>query len=203
VTSAVLKTPNVTPHAGLLSREERWNALGTSGATVWFTGLPSSGKSSLAVEVERVLVLAGRPAYVLDGDNLRHGLNSNLGFDHASRTENVRRTAETAKLIADSGVVALVSLVSPFASDRAIARRLHEDIGIRFLEVFVNTPVAECARRDPKGLYARALAGELSGFTGVDDPYEIPTSPDLELLPACGTGEAAGMVLAALDPASR
>src|SRR5688500_8692937 len=156
MTTATVKSPNVTRHAGLLSRQDRWNALRTSGATVWFTGLPSSGKSSVAVAVERRLVLAGRPAYVLDGDNLRHGLNSGLGFDHASRTENVRRTAEVAKLLADSGLVALVSLVSPYSVDREAARRLHDTDGMPFIEVFVNTPVDECARRDPKGLYARA-----------------------------------------------
>jgi len=203
MSTAAVKSANVTRHAGLLSRDERWEALGTSGATLWFTGLPSSGKSSLAVEVERRLVLMGHPAYVLDGDNLRHGLNSNLGFDHASRTENVRRTAETAKLLADSGVVALVSLVSPYAADRAAARRVHEETGIRFIEVFVNTPVEECARRDPKGLYARAHAGELCGFTGVDDPYEVPSAPDLEVAPTDAPAAAADNVIAALGRRGR
>jgi adenylyl-sulfate kinase len=174
---------NVTWHPGLVSREERWTALGTSGATVWFTGLPSSGKSSLAVAVESRLLESGDAAYVLDGDNLRHGLNANLGFDKASRSENVRRAAEAARLFADAGLVALVSLVSPYAADREAARRVHEQSGIPFIEVFVNTPIEECARRDPKGLYARARGGELRGFTGVDDPYEPPQSPELELLP--------------------
>lgn len=183
MTTTAQKSRNISWHPGLVSRAERWEALGTSGATVWFTGLPSSGKSSVAVAVERHLVANGRSAYVLDGDNLRHGLNVNLGFDHDSRTENVRRTAEAAKLLADAGVVALVSLVSPYAADRQAARQTHVDAGIAFIEVFVDTPVEECARRDPKGLYARARSGELRGFTGVDDPYEVPTAPDLRLSP--------------------
>ena len=203
MTTATVKSPNVTRHSGLLSRQDRWKALGTTGLTVWFTGLPSSGKSSVAMAVERRLVLAGRPAYVLDGDNLRHGLNSDLGFDHASRTENVRRTAEAAKLLADSGLVVLVSLVSPYSADREAARRLHDEDAIRFIEVFVNTPVEECARRDPKGLYARAHAGRLRGFTGVDDPYEAPASPDLELVPADCLDAAVDKVIAALDSARR
>jgi adenylyl-sulfate kinase len=190
---------NIHWHPGLLSREERWEALATSGTTVWFTGLPSSGKSSVAVALERRLVAEGRAAYVLDGDNLRHGLNSNLGFDHESRTENVRRAAEAAKLLADSGAVALVSLVSPYAADREAARRVHDESGLRFIEVFVDTPVEECARRDPKGLYARARAGELPGFTGVDDPYEVPSSPELVLVPTCGIDDAVGRVLALLE----
>jgi adenylyl-sulfate kinase len=203
MTITTVNSPNVTRHRGLLSRQDRWNALGTSGATVWLTGLPSSGKSSVAMAVERRLVLAGRPAYVLDGDNLRHGLNSDLGFDHVSRTENVRRTAEAARLLADSGLVVLVSLVSPYSADREAARRLHAEDAIPFIEVFVNTPVDECARRDPKGLYARAHAGKLSGFTGVDGPYEAPASPDLELAPSDGMDVAVDKVIAALERMER
>lgn len=166
-----------------MDRAGRDESLGMRGATVWFTGLPSSGKSTLAAAVEERLVSEGVPAYVLDGDNLRHGLNGDLGFDSRARAENVRRTAHVAGLFADAGVVALVSLVSPYAADRALARRLHDEAALPFFEVFVNAPVSECERRDPKGLYARARSGQISGFTGVDDPYEVPLDPEVEVLP--------------------
>jgi adenylyl-sulfate kinase len=172
---------NVTWHEGVVERAQRWESLGQRGATIWFTGLPASGKSTVAAAVEAQLVRAGRPAYRLDGDNLRHGVCGDLGFTAEDRDQNVRRTAEVARLFADAGVVALVSVVSPYESARQVARELHERDGLRFVEVFVNTPIEECERRDPKGLYARARAGELSGFTGVDDPYERPRSPDVEL----------------------
>jgi bifunctional enzyme CysN/CysC len=145
------------------------------------TGLPSSGKSTIAHALEQRLIATGQPAYVLDGDNLRHGLNGDLGFGDEDRTENVRRTAHVARLFADSGVVAIVSLVSPFAADRAAARALVEAEGLPFREVWVSTPVEECERRDPKGLYKKARAGELPGFTGVDGPYEAPELPNVEL----------------------
>jgi adenylyl-sulfate kinase len=193
------RSPNVTWQAGAASRERRREALGHEGATVWFTGLPASGKSTIAVGVEERLLAAGRSAYLLDGDNLRHGLNGDLGFDAAARTENVRRAAEVARLFADAGTVALVSLVSPYEADRAAARKLHAEDGLRFVEVFVNTPLEECERRDPKGLYARARAGKLSGFTGVDDPYEAPSSPDVELAPDVELGAAVDSVLGALN----
>jgi bifunctional enzyme CysN/CysC len=151
------------------------------GATVWFTGLPSSGKSTLAAGVEAELMELGVPAYVLDGDNLRHGLNGDLGFGSEARTENVRRTAHVARLFADAGVVALVSLVSPYAADRGMARSLHEKAGLPFVEVYVNAPLAVCEQRDPKGLYARARRGEIVGFTGVDDPYEPPRHAEVEI----------------------
>lgn len=175
---------NVTWHSGL-TRGERLEALGRTGATVWFTGLPASGKSTLAAALERELVSRGRLAYLLDGDNLRHGLNGDLAFDRKSRAENVRRSAHVARLFADAGVVALVSLVSPYAGERAEARQLHEADDIPFLEVYVNTSLAECERRDPKGLYARARRGEICDFTGIDDPYEPPACADVEL----GTGD--------------
>ena len=144
------------------------------GATLWLTGLPASGKSTLAAAVEARLLEDGRPAYVLDGDNLRHGLNGDLGFSAEDRAENIRRTAHVARLLADAGTVAIVSLVSPFAADRDQARRLVESGGLPFHEVWVSTPVEECERRDPKGLYARARRGEITGMTGIDDPYEAP-----------------------------
>jgi adenylyl-sulfate kinase len=186
-------------HHGHLTAGERAAALGHRGATVWLTGLSGSGKSTVAVEVERRLVEAGRPAYVLDGDNLRHGLNADLGFGDDDRAENVRRVSEVARLLADAGVVALVPVISPFRAGRARARALHEDAGLPFLEVFVDTPLETCEARDPKGLYARARAGELRGLTGVDAPYEPPERPDLVLHPADGDPAAqAGRVIALL-----
>jgi bifunctional enzyme CysN/CysC len=168
-----LASPNVVWHASAVG------ARGRLGATVWFTGLPASGKSTLAVALEARLVSEGRPAYLLDGDNLRHGLNGDLGFSAADRAENVRRTAEVARLFADAGTVAVVSLVSPCAADRRRAREVHDRAGLPFIEVWVDTPVEECERRDPKGLYERARRGEISGMTGVDDAYEPPEHPEL------------------------
>ena len=176
------RSPDVTWHANELTRAWRWEALGGgAGATVWFTGLSGSGKSTIAAALEDRLVAGGRPAYLLDGDNLRHGLNGDLGFDPAARDENVRRTGEVARLFADAGLVALVSLVSPYAAARDAVRAAHEADGLSFLEVWVSTPPEECARRDPKGLWARSARGELSGLTGVDAPYEAPERPELEL----------------------
>jgi adenylyl-sulfate kinase len=193
----VTLSPNVVWQPTGVDRTGRELQLGMRGATVWFTGLPSSGKSTLAAAVEERLVADGVPAYVLDGDNLRHGLNGDLGFDGVARAENVRRTAHVARLFADAGVVALVSLVSPYVADRERARRLNEEAELPFVEVYVNVPVSVCEERDPKGLYARARRGEISGFTGIDDPYEAPLQPDLEIRPAalpCGVDA----VLAAL-----
>ena len=175
------QSPNVVFHAGTVTREARWAATGTRGATVWLTGLSGSGKSSIAQELERRLHAEGRHVYVLDGDNLRFGLNGDLGFDRASREENVRRVGEVARLMADAGVVALVPVISPYRQGRDRVRELHEAAGLRFLEVFVDTPIEECEQRDPKGLYAKARAGELKGFTGIDDPYEAPEKPELVL----------------------
>jgi len=177
------RSENVTWHAHAVTREQRAGVTGGEGVTVWFTGLSGSGKSTIAVEVERALIERGRHAYLLDGDNLRHGLNGNLGFSAEDRAENVRRVGEVARLFADAGTVALVSLVSPYVADRDRVRALHEEAGVRFVEVFVNTPLEECERRDPKGLYAKARAGELKGMTGIDDPYEAPDRPELELRP--------------------
>jgi bifunctional enzyme CysN/CysC len=173
------RSPNVTWQESGLTREERWRSLGQRGATVWFTGLPASGKSTIAAALEQHLVARGRLAYRLDGDNLRHGLNGNLGFSAEDRAENVRRTAHVARLFADAGTIAIASLVSPYVSDRAAARASHEELELDFVEVFVDTPLEECERRDPKGLYAKARAGEISGMTGIDDPYEQPEAPDI------------------------
>jgi bifunctional enzyme CysN/CysC len=195
------RSPNVTWHGGQVDRPGRWELLGQTGAVVWMTGLPASGKSSIAHAVEESLLRAGRSAYVLDGDNLRHGLNGDLGFSDEDRAENVRRTAHVARLLADAGTVAIVSLVSPFAADRDQARALVEAEGLAFHEVWVSTPVEECERRDPKGLYAKARAGELPGFTGVDGPYEAPASPDLELGADLGVEAAAERLLSVLQDA--
>src|SRR3954447_12599306 len=162
------RSANVVWQQTQTTRESRWAALGHAGATVWMTGLPASGKSTLAAAVEARLLAEGRAAYMLDADNLRHGLNGDLGFSAQDRAENVRRTAEVAALMADAGVVALASLVSPYPADREAARAAHERRGLRFLEVWVSTPLSECEKRDTKGLYARARAGELPGMTGVD-----------------------------------
>ena len=193
-------TPGVVWHHGAVSRSERSRVTGGSGSVVWFTGLSGSGKSTVAVEVERALVASGRAAYLLDGDNLRHGLNGDLGFSAEDRGENVRRVGEVAALFADAGVVALVPLVSPYRDDRDRVRRRVLDAGITFLEVFVDTPLELCESRDPKGLYARARAGELTGMTGIDDPYEAPTAPELVLQPTDGDPAAqAALVLDLLD----
>jgi bifunctional enzyme CysN/CysC len=151
------------------------------GATVWLTGLPASGKSTIAEGLERALVASGRPAYLLDGENVRHGLSGDLGFSAADRQEHARRVASVARMIADAGLVSVVALVSPSAADREWARQLHEEAGLEFVEAWVDTPLEECERRDPHGLYARARAGTLTGFTGIDAPYEAPERPDVRL----------------------
>jgi len=184
---------DIRRHESSLTRADR----PSTGATIWFTGLSGSGKSTLAFEVERLLNAERRPAYVLDGDNLRHGLNQDLGFSGAERTENVRRVAHVAALFADAGVVALVPLVSPYRLDRYEARRIHDDAGVAFHEVFVDTPLSECERRDPKGLYAKARRGELASMTGIDDPYEQPLAPELRVTPADSVATTAQAVIAA------
>lgn len=168
-------------HPSSLDRSYRWARTGQRGATIWFTGLPASGKSTLAVAVERALVESGQVAYLLDGDNIRHGLSDDLGFSAGDRAENIRRVGHLTRLLADSGVVALASLVSPLKSDRQTARELSAAAKLPFIEVYVSTPRTECERRDPKGLYARAKAGELRGLTGVDAPYEAPEDAELVL----------------------
>ena len=179
-------SPNVVWHPGDVARGDRWRAGQLGGATVWFTGLSGSGKSTVAVAVERLLLERGHAAYLLDGDNLRHGLNGDLGFTDADREENVRRAGEVARLFADAGVIALVPLISPFRAGRERVRLIHEMADLPFVEVFIDTPVEQCEQRDPKGLYAKARAGELKGFTGIDAPYEAPDDPDLVVTPADG-----------------
>jgi bifunctional enzyme CysN/CysC len=192
------RSPDVVWQRTETTRDGRWEALGHPGVTVWLTGLPASGKSTLAAAAEARLLASGRSAYLLDGDNLRHGLNGDLGFSPDDRRENVRRTAEVSALLADAGVVALVALVSPYAADRDAARAIHEHRGLPFLEVHVATTLEECEARDPKGLYARARAGELKGLTGVDAPYEPPESPELRITPDRPLDEAVAELVSAL-----
>lgn len=183
-----------------MSRKERHESLGYTGATIWFTGLSGSGKSSIASATEKLLVTSGRPSYLLDGDNLRLGLNEDLNFSAKDRHENVRRVAEVARLFADAGLVALVPLISPYREDRENAREIHGQFGLRFFEVFVDTPIEVCEERDPKGLYKKARAGEIKDFTGIDDPYETPNDPDLILTPENGLPEdGAKLVLQLLE----
>ncbi|WP_107656289.1 adenylyl-sulfate kinase [Nocardia suismassiliense] len=196
ITGPSLPSSRVVWHSTAVGRDER----ATRGLTVWLTGLSGSGKSTVAVELERRLVAAGRPAFLLDGDNLRHGLNADLGFSAADRVENVRRVGEVARLFAEAGVVAVVSLISPYRADRDRVRATHLAAGIPFVEVFVDTPLEICEARDPKGMYAKARAGEIRGFTGIDDPYESPTEAELVLRPDDGDPAAmAATVLARLS----
>ena len=166
-------------HEPGVTRSQRWNKHGLYGATVWLTGLSGSGKSTIATELARELLNTSRLAYILDADNVRLGLNSDLGYSDDDRTENIRRMAEVACLFADSGTVAIVPIISPFIASREHARKIHEQRQLRFIEVHVATPVDECERRDTKGLYAKVRSGQLTGLSGVDSPYEAPKSPDV------------------------
>lgn len=175
------KSENITWHHSQIGSDERAKVLGHRGCTLWLTGLSGSGKSTIAVALEHALIERGCLAYRLDGDNIRHGLNSNLGFSADDRKENIRRIGEVAKLFADSGVITISSFISPYQSDRDQVRTIHEQSSLPFLEVFINTPIEICESRDPKGLYKKARAGEIKGFTGIDDPYEAPTNPEIDL----------------------
>ena len=175
------KATNVHWHEGDISREHRSRLLGQKGATLWFTGLSGSGKSTVAVALEGALYEAGRLSYRLDGDNVRLGINKNLGFSAEDRTENIRRIGEIAKLFVDTGVIALSSFVSPYREDRDTVRQLHEEAGMDFIEVFVDVPLDVAESRDLKGLYKKARAGEIKNFTGIDDPYEAPLNAEVIL----------------------
>jgi adenylylsulfate kinase len=175
------KATNIHWHEGTVSRAERERNLGQKGATLWMTGLSASGKSTIAVALEQVLLQRSKHAYRLDGDNIRHGLNKNLGFTAEDRAENIRRIGEVAKLFADAGMIAITSFISPYRADRDNVRKLHQDAKLPFIEVFVDLPIEVAEKRDPKGLYKKARAGELKGFTGIDDPYEPPLNPELHL----------------------
>jgi adenylylsulfate kinase len=189
---------NLTWHHGSITRADRQKLLNQKGVTVWFTGLSASGKSTIACLLEEMLLARGKLAYRLDGDNVRHGLNANLGFSAEDRTENIRRIGEVAKLFTDAGVIVLASFVSPYRKDRD---------GVRanlapgdFLEVYVKVSIEAAAKRDPKGLYQKALAGQLKGFTGVDDPYEPPQSAEIVIdTESTAADEAARQVLGFLE----
>lgn len=175
------KATNVVWHDGEVTRADRFNRLGQKGVTIWFTGLSGSGKSTIAVAVEKALHKLGKLSYRLDGDNIRLGINKNLGFSAEDRTENIRRIGEISKLYCDTGVITLNSFISPYREDRDQVRRLHEEGGYNFIEVHVDCSL-ECAEeRDPKGLYKKARAGEIKHFTGIDDPYEAPIDPEITL----------------------
>mgnify|MGYP000255775547 CR=1 FL=1 len=167
---------NLTKHSFLVSREQREKNNGHPGIVIWFTGLPGSGKSTIANKLDVELNKRGLKTYILDGDNVRMGLNKDLGFSPESRKENIRRISEVAKLFADSGTIVMTAFISPYQEDRESAR---EVIGSDYVEVYVNTPIEECIKRDPKGLYKKAIAGEMKSFTGIDAPYEEPINPEL------------------------
>jgi bifunctional enzyme CysN/CysC len=186
-------SPNTVRHQSLVSDRL------TKGRTVWFTGLSGSGKSSIAVVAEQMLLEQGCPAYILDGDNLRHGLNADLGFAMADRAENLRRLAHVATLMADAGLTVLVPAISPLREHRELARAVHAVAGIEFFEVFVDTPLEDCESRDPKGLYAKARRGEITHFTGIDSPYQRPRNPDLRLTPDRTVAELARQVVELLE----
>lgn len=175
------KATNVHWHGGDINREERAQLLKQKGATLWFTGLSGSGKSTVAVALEKALYQQGKLSYRLDGDNIRLGINKNLGFSAEDRTENIRRVGEVSKLMADAGTIVLSSFISPYVADRDNVRALHEEGGIPFIEVFVDCELSEAEKRDPKGLYKKARAGEIKNFTGIDDPYEAPAKPEIHL----------------------
>lgn len=174
---AIQKASNITWHGGQVTKEDREQLLGQKGVVLWFTGLSGSGKSTIAREVEKRLYESGHLCFVLDGDNIRFGLNKNLGFSPQDREENIRRIGEVAKLFAESGVITLTAFISPYRKDRDMARRLLREG--EFIEVFVRCPLDICENRDVKGLYRKARAGEIKEFTGVSAPYEEPRSPEL------------------------
>jgi adenylylsulfate kinase len=176
-----IKATNITWHEGHVTAKERATLLKQKGATLWFTGLSASGKSTIAFTLEHALIQRGNLAYVLDGDNIRHGLNKNLGFSAADREENIRRIGEVAKLFADCSVITMTSFISPYRKDRDTVRALHDAGSMPFIEIHVATPIETCEQRDPKGLYKKARAGQLKQFTGIDDPYEPPLKPELTI----------------------
>ena len=180
-TATNTKSTNIQWHDGKVTAEKRIQLMGQKGATLWFTGLSASGKSTIAVEVELALLEQEKVAYRLDGDNIRHGLNRNLGFSPEDRHENIRRIGEVTKLFADAGVISLCSFISPYQADRDEVRSIHQEHGIPFIEVYVDCPLEEAEKRDPKGFYKKARSGEIKGFTGIDAPYEAPTEMEIHL----------------------
>ncbi len=197
---ATQKATNIHWHEGAVTRDEREANMNQKGISLWLTGLSASGKSTIAVALEQVLLQRGHHAYRLDGDNIRFGLNKNLGFSAEDRAENIRRIGEVTKLFADAGVICLNSFISPYKADRDAARKLHQDAGLAYAEVYVKCPLDVAEQRDPKGLYKKARAGELKGFTGIDDPYEEPENAELTIdTSTCSVEEAVQICLAYLD----
>ncbi len=195
-----IKATNITWHEGHVTRDERNALLKQNGCTIWFTGLSGSGKSTIAYTLEHALVQRGHLAYVLDGDNIRHGLNKNIGFSAADREENIRRIGEVAKLFADAGVITMTSFISPYRKDRDTVRALHDAGQLPFVEIHANTPIETCEQRDPKGLYKKARAGQLKNFTGIDDPYEAPLKAELTIdATSTSPQEAAVLILQYLE----
>tara|TARA_R110000824_G_scaffold7892_4_gene35786 strand:- start:9510 stop:10130 length:621 start_codon:yes stop_codon:yes gene_type:complete len=180
------KSTNIVWHEGRVSRQIRHEIFAQQGATLWFTGLSGSGKSTLAFTLEHMLVKAGFKSYVLDGDNIRHGLNNNLGFTDEDREENIRRVGEVSKLFADAGMIVLSSFISPFKNDRDLVRKIHDDSDLPFIEIFIDTPLAVCEARDPKQLYAKARRGDIANFTGISSPYEVPEDAEI-VIPVANT----------------
>jgi adenylyl-sulfate kinase len=192
---------NITWQDSRITRADRWHELDAAGATVWLTGLPASGKSTIGAALEERFVKHGKFAYLLDGDNLRHGICGDLGFSSEDRLRNVARAGELARLFADAGAIAIVALISPFAQARDAVRERHAQCGLPFIEVYVATPLDVCVERDPKGLYARAAAGQLDHLTGIDDPYEPPSHPELRLSDQMSVPAAVEAVVGVLEAA--
>ena len=173
------KATNIKWHHGRITKEDRVKLLNQKGVTIWFTGLSGSGKSTIAVELEHALIENRHQAYILDGDNIRHGLNKNLGFSPEDRTENIRRIGEVAKLFTDAGIITITAFISPYREDRDAVRKLLNNG--EFIEVYVKCPLDVCEERDTKGLYKKARAGEVKDFTGISSPYEEPLNPELTI----------------------
>ena len=176
------KSTNVSWHDGKVSMQDRHNLIRQKGATLWMTGLSGSGKSTISVALERSLFEKGILSYRLDGDNIRLGINKNLGFSADDRKENIRRIGEVSKLFTDAGIFTLASFISPYRKDREEVRKIHEDSGLTFVEIFIDCSLESAEERDPKGLYKKARNGEIKNFTGIDDPYEAPTNPEIHLI---------------------
>ena len=176
------KSTNVSWHDGKVSMQDRHNLIRQKGATLWMTGLSGSGKSTISVALERSLFEKGILSYRLDGDNIRLGINKNLGFSADDRKENIRRIGEVSKLFTDAGIITLASFISPYRKDREEVRKIHEDSGLTFVEIFIDCSLESAEERDPKGLYKKARNGEIKNFTGIDDPYESPTNPEIHLI---------------------
>ncbi|GAA94802.1 uncharacterized protein L969DRAFT_90826 [Mixia osmundae IAM 14324] len=178
---SLTKGTNLTWHASTVSEEDRIKLTGQRGATIWLTGLSASGKSTIGVALEAALLQLGKRAFRLDGDNIRFGLNKDLGFSVQDRNENIRRIGEVSKLFASSSTLAITAFISPYKADRETARKIHEESKLAFIEVFVDATLEEVERRDPKGLYKKARAGEIKEFTGITAPYEAPDKPEVHI----------------------